>query len=102
MNYKPQVNSTGGVKLEDSSMQSTIELKDVKFCYPSKKEVQVLKGVTINVDNHKNRVVALVGTSGCGKSSIISMIERFYEPNEGSVLFNGVDIKTLEPRWYHE
>jgi ABC-type multidrug transport system fused ATPase/permease subunit len=62
----------------------------------------VLKGVSISVDNEKKRVVALVGTSGCGKSSIISMIERFYEPTEGNVFFNGVDIRTLDPRWYHE
>jgi ABC-type multidrug transport system fused ATPase/permease subunit len=83
-------------------VKGTIELRDVKFHYPSKSEVQVLKGVTIEVDNDKKRVVALVGTSGCGKSSIISMIERFYEPTSGAVLFNGQDIRDLEPRWYHE
>ena len=41
-----------------------------------------------------------MGTSGCGKSSIISLIERFYDPVEGEVLFSGVDIKDLDPRWY--
>lgn len=83
-------------------MQGRIELKNVKFTYPTKKEVQVLKGITLEVENSKNRVVALCGTSGCGKSSIISMIERFYDPEEGQVLFNGVDIKDIDPRWYHE
>jgi ATP-binding cassette subfamily B (MDR/TAP) protein 1 len=39
---------------------------------------------------------------GCGKSSIISMIERFYDPRGGEVLFNGVNIKELNPRWYHQ
>jgi ATP-binding cassette subfamily B (MDR/TAP) protein 1 len=43
----------------------------------------VLKGVNLKVDNEKNRVVALCGTSGCGKSSVISLIERFYDPLEG-------------------
>ena len=61
-------------------MSGVIEIRDVKFNYPSKKDVKVLKGVSISVDNNKNRVVALVGSSGCGKSSIISMIERFYDP----------------------
>ena len=61
----------------------------------------MLKGVSIDVDSDKKRVIALVGTSGCGKSSIISMVERFYDPKEGSVLFNGKNIKELEPRWYH-
>jgi ATP-binding cassette subfamily B (MDR/TAP) protein 1 len=74
----------------------------VKFHYPTKPEVQVLKGIDLEIDNKRNRVVALCGTSGCGKSSIISMIERFYDPSEGEVLFNGVNIKDLDPRWYHE
>ena len=40
----------------------------------------MLKGVSLDVDNKEKRVVALCGTSGCGKSSIISLIERFYDP----------------------
>lgn len=75
---------------------------NVKFHYPSKKDIPILKGVSFTVDNKKNKVVALCGTSGCGKSSIIALIERFYDPVEGQILFNGVDIKTLDPRWYHE
>lgn len=100
MKYEPKVNTTGGDIIEQ--VKGTIEIKDIKFRYPSKKDVQVLKGVSIEVDNEKNRVVALVGTSGCGKSSIISMIERFYDPDEGAIFFNGRDIRTLDPRWYHE
>ena len=62
----------------------------------------MLKGVSFTVDNQKNRVVALCGTSGCGKSSIVAMIERFYDPIQGEVLFNGINIKKLEPYWYHQ
>jgi len=54
---------------------------NVKFAYPSKKDVPVLKGVEIDI--HKNKIVALVGHSGCGKSSIISLVERFYDPADG-------------------
>lgn len=62
MQYQSAVNSTGGKKLLDNEcMSSNIEVKDVQFKYPSKAEVQVLKGVSITVDNEKNRVVALVG-----------------------------------------
>lgn len=39
---------------------------------------------------------------GCGKSSLISMIERFYDPLEGRVLFDSTDIKSLNPKWYHK
>ncbi len=62
--------------------------------------MQILKGVNINIE--KNKVVALVGQSGCGKSSLISLIERFYDPSEGSVCFDGTDIKLLNPKWYHQ
>ena len=76
-------------------------IKTDKFRYPSKQDVQVLKGINLGVDNEDKRVVALCGTSGCGKSSIISLIERFYDPEEGEVLFNGRNIKELDPRWLH-
>ena len=102
MEHKSTVNSKGGEKVMESELKGTIEIRDVKFNYPSKKDVQVLKGVSIEVDNQKNRVVALVGTSGCGKSSIISMIERFYDPVDGGIFFNGRNIRELEPRWYHQ
>lgn len=74
-----------------------LEIKDVKFSYPSKPDVEVLKGVSLTVNNNEKRVVALCGTSGCGKSSIVGMIERFYDPTSGEVLFNGINIKKLEP-----
>lgn len=79
-----------------------ITLENVKFRYPSKPDVVVLGGVSIEVNNDKKRVVALCGHSGCGKSSIVAMAERFYDPIKGSIKFNGVDLKDLEPRWYHQ
>jgi ATP-binding cassette, subfamily B (MDR/TAP), member 1 len=100
MKYESKVNTEGGVSLT-ADQEGVIEFKDVSFTYPSKPTVEVLKKVSFTVDNLKNRVVALVGTSGCGKSSIISMMERFYDPNSGQVMFNGTDIRELEPRWYH-
>ena len=102
MEYEPKINTTGGETMPVHQVDGLLEIKNVKFNYPSKADVQVLKGVSIEVNNDKKRVVALCGTSGCGKSSIIAMIERFYDPTEGQVLFNGKDIRTLEPRWYHE
>ena len=57
--------------MNEEDVKGTIEIKDVKFNYPSKKTVQVLKGVSLKVENCKNRVVALCGTSGCGKSILI-------------------------------
>jgi ATP-binding cassette subfamily B (MDR/TAP) protein 1 len=98
MNVKPKVNNTGKDTIENCD--GHLELRNVKFTYPSKDDVQVLKGVSLGTDSTK-RVVAICGTSGCGKSSIIAMIERFYDPVDGQILFNGRDIRELEMGWYH-
>lgn len=76
-----------------------INLNTVKFTYPSKDNVPVLKGISIDVKS--NQVVALVGHSGCGKSSIIQLIERFYDPADGEVLFSGCNLKNIDNTWYH-
>ena len=60
----------------------------------------MLKGVTIDV--RTNQIVALVGQSGCGKSSIISLLERFYDPVAGKVLFNAIDLQDVDNAWYHQ
>lgn len=100
MEHKPDIPSKGGSR-PDGKVKGNIEFKNVKFRYPNKPDVQILKGVSFSVDNEKNRVVALCGTSGCGKSSIISLIERFYDPEDGEILFNGHNLKDLDPQWYH-
>jgi ABC-type multidrug transport system fused ATPase/permease subunit len=98
----PAINTEGGNKLDDNHELTTLEVRDVRFRYPTKPDVQILKGVSFTVSSEKPRVVALCGTSGCGKSSIISLVERFYDPEEGQVLYNGHDIRELEPKWYHQ
>ena len=100
MEYVPDIPVKGGEKIK-GEVKGKIEFRNVKFRYPSKPDVQILNGVSFTVDNEVNRVVALCGTSGCGKSSIISLIERFYDAEEGEVLFNGVNVKELDPQWYH-
>lgn len=85
---------------EANTDEPLVKVDNVKFCYPSKPDVPVLKGVTIDVQ--KNKIVALVGHSGCGKSSIISLVERFYDPKDGKMLFQSEDIKNLDNKWYHQ
>ena len=97
----PSINNEGGKILDENNI-TTLEVSDLHFCYPSKPDVEVLKGITFAVSSEKPRVVALCGPSGCGKSTVISLIERFYDPTRGVVSYNGHDIRELEPRWYHQ
>ncbi|KAK4226957.1 P-loop containing nucleoside triphosphate hydrolase protein [Podospora fimiseda] len=73
----------GGVK---------IELKDVYFKYPTR-DVSIFKGLNITIE--KGQFAALVGASGSGKTSIVSLLERFYDVNQGKILFNGKDISEV-------
>ena len=100
MNTKVIVKNEGTEFIEEAN--GRLEVRDVKFKYPSKQDVLVLKGVSLETEMNTKRVVALCGSSGCGKSSIISLIERFYDPIEGAIYFNGRDIRELDMEWYHQ
>lgn len=75
----------------------TIEFKDIKFSYPTRKEVQVLNGINLKI--RKGETVALVGSSGCGKSTCIQLLQRFYDPDEGEIIFNDDNLKDLDVEW---
>ena len=87
-------------KAQTESEIGEIDVTDIGFNYPSKPDVKVLNKVNINIANCST--VALVGHSGCGKSSIIALIERFYDPIEGKVFFNKQDIQEIDTKWYHQ
>ncbi|KAJ6169288.1 hypothetical protein N7497_002131 [Penicillium chrysogenum] len=72
------------------SSASSVQLRDVHFCYPARPDMKVLKG--LNVDIRPGKFCALVGPSGAGKSTIISLVERLYTPESGSIVIDGVDV----------
>ena len=67
-----------------SSMTGTIQLRGVRFRYPTRQDVKVLRGLTLSAQ--KGQKLALVGSSGCGKSTVVSLLERFYDTVEGEVV----------------
>ncbi|CAF4027727.1 unnamed protein product, partial [Rotaria sordida] len=74
-----------------------IEFDNVTFIYPARQETPILNKLSLKIPSGK--IVALVGASGCGKSTIIQLIQRFYDPDEGRILLDGKDIKTLNVSW---
>lgn len=97
---KPEIDSgdTSGVVLED--IKGDVELKDVRFRYPARPEQLILDGLTLRVGS--GTTMAMVGESGSGKSTVISLVERFYDPHGGEVLIDGVNIKNLRLSWIRE
>jgi len=97
INRTPEIDaySTTGRKLED--IRGDIEFRDVYFSYPTRPDEQIFKGFSLNIPS--GMTIALVGQSGSGKSTVISLIERFYDPQLGDVLIDGVNLKEFQLRW---
>ncbi|KNA15757.1 hypothetical protein SOVF_095280 [Spinacia oleracea] len=77
-----------------------IELKDVCFSYPSRPDEPIFSGFCLSISS--GTTVALVGQSGSGKSTVISLLERFYDPQGGEVLIDGINLKEFQLRWIRQ
>ncbi|KAJ4721873.1 ABC transporter B family protein [Melia azedarach] len=97
---KPHIDSydPSGRKLD--GICGAIELKDVCFSYPSRPHEQIFNGLSLSLQS--GITAALVGHSGSGKSTIISLIERFYDPQAGEVLIDGVNLKEFQLKWIRQ
>ncbi|PIN19671.1 Multidrug/pheromone exporter, ABC superfamily [Handroanthus impetiginosus] len=78
-------------------VNGNIEFKNVTFSYPSRPDIIIFRDFSVFFPAGKT--VAVVGGSGSGKSTVVSLIERFYDPNQGEILLDDVDIKTLQLKW---
>ena len=92
------VPNNGGEVLE--SYRGVLQLSDVSFSYPTRPDVLVLDCVSLTIQ--PGTVTALCGPSGSGKSSVISLIERFYDPQQGSVLVDGTPLAQLDASWWRK
>ncbi len=90
--------SEKGERLEN--VEGTVELKGIKHIYPSRPEVVVMEDVSLKVPAGKT--TALVGASGSGKSTIVGLVERFYNPVGGHVYLDGHDVSTLNLQWLRQ
>jgi ATP-binding cassette subfamily B (MDR/TAP) protein 1 len=87
--------STSGKQPETCHGQ--IEFSNIAFAYPTRPQVRVFENFSLAVA--ANKTTALVGPSGSGKSTVSALLERWYDPVEGRVLLDGVDIRELNVRW---
>ena len=85
-------------KPEKEAIESSVIFKNVSFAYPSKPGKLILDQIDLVFE--KGKKTAIVGESGCGKSTIISLIERFYEINSGTILLGDTDIIKYDLEYY--
>ncbi|RAW24405.1 Multidrug resistance 49, partial [Phytophthora cactorum] len=97
INLAPPIDSFDESGLRPTHLEGKIEFKNVSFRYPTRPEITVLKNYNLTIE--AGQTVAFCGPSGGGKSTGVSLIERFYDPIEGQVLLDGVDTKELNLNW---
>lgn len=93
----PEIDGTSDKGEVPVSLDGDIDFVGVEFSYPTREEVKVLKNFNLNIG--RGQTVALVGSSGCGKSTVVNLIQRMYDPDSGRVLLDGKNIKDLNTCW---
>ncbi|XP_011362782.1 ATP-binding cassette sub-family B member 5 [Pteropus vampyrus] len=94
---KPTIDSCSKEGKKPDTCEGNIEFREVSFFYPCRPDVLILRGLSLSIE--KGKTVAFVGSSGCGKSTSVQLLQRFYDPMKGQVLFDGVDVKELNVQW---
>ncbi|KAM3337483.1 hypothetical protein P3S68_031808 [Capsicum galapagoense] len=94
---KPVIDPYDMRRLKLHDISGDIELNNVHFCYPARPKESIFDGFSVSIP--KGTTMALVGRSGSGKSTVISLIVRFYDPQAGEVLIDGINIKEFQLRW---
>ncbi|CAL5035263.1 unnamed protein product [Urochloa decumbens] len=96
---RPAINEDDGTKRRTikDGRPIDVELKNVTFAYPSRPDVTVLNGLSVRVK--AGSTIALVGASGSGKSTVVWLVQRFYDPVDGKVMVGGIDVRELDLKW---
>ncbi len=93
LEQKPAVSSPDSPKDMPRPAAGLIEIDNLGFAYPANPATRVLSGVTLRIAPGEK--IALVGTSGAGKSTLFQLLLRFYDPQEGSIRFDGLDLREV-------
>ncbi|XP_076895959.1 putative multidrug resistance protein [Bidens hawaiensis] len=96
LDRKTEINPNDPNGLTVKNIKGDIELKSIYFSYPSRPKQMIFQGLSLKIEAGKT--VALVGQSGSGKSTVIGLIERFYDPSRGCILIDQKDVKSYNLR----
>lgn len=83
-----------GHKSADSDNSGTVEFRNVGFSYPGSSGKPVLSGIDLKAE--KGQMIAILGSTGCGKTSLVNLVPRFYDATNGDVLVDGVNVKDYD------
>jgi ATP-binding cassette subfamily B (MDR/TAP) protein 1 len=97
---KPHIDTWSNEGERVDEISGSIEFRDVHFRYPTRPEQPVLRGLNLSIS--PGQYVALVGASGCGKSTTIALLERFYDPLSGGIFVDGREISNLNVNEYRK
>uniref|UniRef100_A0A1A8DIH0 ATP-binding cassette, sub-family B (MDR/TAP), member 4 n=1 Tax=Nothobranchius kadleci TaxID=1051664 RepID=A0A1A8DIH0_NOTKA len=100
IDHNPSIDSYSNTGFKPDFIRGNIEFKNIHFNYPSRPDVKILDDMSLSVKN--GQTMALVGSSGCGKSTTIQLLQRFYDPQKGSVSIDDHDIRSLNVRYLRE
>ncbi len=95
LQVESDIKATSNHLLVRSDMSAEVSFKSVNFSYPSRPNQPAIKG--LNLTAEQGKVLALVGPSGAGKTTLFELLQRFYDPQQGQVLFGGEDIRQFDP-----
>uniref|UniRef100_A0A1I8FSJ2 ABC transporter domain-containing protein n=1 Tax=Macrostomum lignano TaxID=282301 RepID=A0A1I8FSJ2_9PLAT len=93
----PLIDNLSNEGRRPDSVRGEIALEGVQFTYPQRPGVEVLHGLSLSFP--AGQTVALVGVSGCGKSTVMALLQRFYDPSNGRVTLDGADLRDLNVSW---
>ncbi|KAK3766077.1 hypothetical protein RRG08_002313 [Elysia crispata] len=94
------IDSASETGIKPNTLTGDISLRGVHFTYPSRADVKILNGLDLIIP--AGQTVALVGKSGCGKSTVVQLLQRFYDPDGGQVCIDGVDIRQINTKWLRQ
>ena len=100
INREPEIDNYSEEGVKPEQINGDVLTNEVFFAYPERPTVNVLSGLNLSVKPGKT--LAIVGSSGSGKSTIFALLERFYDPHSGCLLLDGVDLRDLNIRWFRQ